>query len=78
MSEAVRLCHPTEHSSLSPNKFGANTAHLTNKTSSAQKEKEMKACMSPRIAEVFKDKRLCLLKKILIDEGHGPQLWSPS
>ena len=32
MNEAIRLCHPTEHSSLFPKEVRANVAHLSSKT----------------------------------------------
>ena len=36
----------------------------------AAKERDLKASISPRIAEVLKDKRLCLLEQLLSDAGH--------
>ena len=36
----------------------------------AAKEKDLKAAISPRIAEVLKDKRLCLLEQLLSEAGH--------
>ncbi len=32
LTEAIRLCHPTEHSSLLPKDVRANIAHLSSKT----------------------------------------------
>ena len=43
---------------------------VTLSTELAAKEKELKASLSPRIAEVLKDKRLCLLETRLTDAGH--------
>ena len=37
---------------------------------SAKQEKEVKASLSPRIAEVLKEKRLCLLETLLTEAGH--------
>ncbi len=34
------------------------------------KEQELKSSLSPRIAEVLKNKRLCLLETLLIEAGH--------
>ena len=34
------------------------------------KERDLKSSISPRIAEVFKDKRLCLLERLLKEAGH--------
>lgn len=81
--EAVRLCHPTEHTALFPKEVRSNVSHLASRTvrqlaqerteevkrrvalsiDLAEKEKAVKASLSFRIAEVFKDKRLCLLKQ---------------
>ena len=36
----------------------------------AAKERDLKASISPRIAGVLKDKRLCLLEQLLSDAGH--------
>ena len=90
LSEAVRLCHPTEHNSLFPNEVRANVAYLSSKTvhQAAQerteevkrwvalskelptKERDLKSSISPRIAEVLKDKKLCLLERLLNEAGH--------
>ena len=32
LTEAIRLCHPTEHSSLFPKEVRANIAHFSSKT----------------------------------------------
>ena len=34
------------------------------------KERDLKSSISPRIAEVFKDKKLCLLERLLEEAGH--------
>ena len=34
------------------------------------KERDLKSPISPRIAEVFKDKKLCLLERLLKEAGH--------
>ena len=34
------------------------------------KEQDLQVSISPRIAEVLKDKRLCLLKQLLDEAGH--------
>ena len=34
------------------------------------KERDLKSSISPRIAEVIKDKRICLLKRLLNEAGH--------
>ena len=34
------------------------------------KERDLKASISPRISEVLRDKRLCLLKQLLDEAGH--------
>ena len=90
LTEAIRLCHPTEHSSLFPKEGRANIAHLSSKTihevakeraeevgrwvalstELVAKEEELKASLSPRIAEVLKDKRLCLPETLLTEAGH--------
>ena len=90
LTEAVRLCHPKEHSSLFPKEVRANIARLSSKTihqlakdrteevrrwvalstELAAKEKGLKSSLSPRIAEVVKDKRLCLLATLLAKSGH--------
>ena len=36
----------------------------------SNKERNLKSSVSPRIAEVLKDKRLCLLKQLLDEAGH--------
>ena len=35
------------------------------------KERDLKASISPRISEVLRDKKLCLLKQLLDEAGHG-------
>ena len=90
LSEAIRLCHPTEHNCLFPKKVRTNVAHLSDKSvhqialerteevkrwvalskELSTKEQDLKASISPRIAEVLKDKRLCLLKHLLDEAGH--------
>ena len=90
LTEAVRLCHPTEHSSLFLKEVRANIANLSSKTihhvakeraeevkrwvalstELSAEEKELKVSLSPRIAEVLKDKRLCLLETLLTEAGH--------
>ncbi len=90
LNEAVRLCHPTEHSSLFPKGVKANIAYLSSKTvrqvvqdrteevkrwvalstELVTKEGGLKSSLSPRIAEVLKDQRLCILKALLSEAGH--------
>ena len=45
-------------------KWGALSKELPNK------ERDLKSSISPRIAEVLEDKRLCLLKQLLEEAGH--------
>ena len=90
LSEAIRLCHPTEHNSLFPKEVRSNVAHLSGKTGHqialerteevkrwvslskelSTKERDLKSSISSRIAEVPKDKRLCLLERLLEEAGH--------
>ena len=90
LSEAIRLCHPTEHNCLFPKEVRANVAHLSDKSvhqialerteevkrwvalskELSTKERDLKSSISPRIAEVLKDKKLCLLKQLLDEAGH--------
>ena len=90
LSEAIRLCHPTEHKCLFPKEVRANLAHLSDKSvhqialerteevkrwvalskELSTKERDLKSSISPRIAEVLKDKKLCLLKQLLDEAGH--------
>ena len=90
LSQAIRLCHPTEHNWLFPKEVRANVAHLSDKSvhqialerteevkrwvalskELSTKERDLKSSISPRIAEVLKDKKLCLLKQLLEEAGH--------
>ena len=36
----------------------------------SNKERDLKSSISPRIAEVLKDQKLCLLKQLLEEAGH--------
>ena len=90
LSEAIRLCHPTEHNCLFPKEVRTHVAHLSDKSvhqialerieeverwvalskELSTQEQYLKASISPRKAEVLKDKRLCLLKQLLDEAGH--------
>ena len=90
LSEAIRLCHPTEHNRLFPKEIRANVTHLSERSvhqivldrteevkrwvalskELSHKHRDLKSSISPRIAEVLKDKRLCLLKQLLEEAGH--------
>ena len=76
LSEAIRLCHPTEHNCLLPKEVRANVTHLSERSvhqialdrteevkrwvalskELSNKERDLESSISPRIAEVLKDK----------------------
>ena len=90
VAEAVRLGHPTDHSSLFPKEVKHNVEYIKTKpihqlaierteeikgwvtlaTENSAKETELKASLSPRIAEILKGKKLWFLESLIRDSGH--------
>ena len=90
VAEAVRLGHPTDHSSLFPKEVKQNVEYIKKKSihqlaierteeikgwanlasENADKESEIKATLSPRIAEILKGKKLWLLDSLIRASGH--------
>ena len=90
VAEAVRLGHPTDHSSLFSKEVKQNAEYTRTKsihqlaierteeikrwvilaTENSAKETDLKAALSPRIAEILKGKKLWLLESLIRDSGH--------